>query len=697
MEQISREIRELSLLHSIQPAYRGMNGQRARASESALLATLKALGVPVASSEDVSEALRRRRLELCRRVLEPVTAHWNGGPLQLRLTLPAGSGDASIFFRLKLEDGTERSLPSESIREVSAHQVEGVGYRRLIAELRSGKLPAGYHQLILTLNGESHRTLLLAAPERAWEQPGRRMWGIFAPVYGLRSERDWGVGDLSDLSRLIRNLGDVGGAGIATLPLQAVFLSEPFEPSPYSPVSRLFFNELYLDPERIPEFRECEEARKLIESDELRKEKDALRATALVDYRKAAALKRRVVEALAEYFFRNASTTRRREFEEFLKENPRADSYARFRAVVESGAWPERPPEGTLLQLDEKDEPACRYHLYAQWQIHRQLESVAGLARSNGFGLYLDFPLGVHGGGFDAWEQRELFAMDASAGAPPDSLFTGGQNWGFPPLHPERLRETGYRYLIDSLRASMRFAGVLRFDHVMALHRLFWIPAGVPATEGVYVRYNIEEHLAILAIESHRFRTTVVGEDLGTVPAIVQHRMKRHGLHRMYVLQYEIWPGNQVREAPADSVASLNTHDMPPFAGYWKGIDLEERHRLGQIQELERERQQRERTTEAFTAFVQSRSGKGTAGGDPAAVYSAAMEYLARGPAELVLANAEDLWLAVEAQNLPGTHREHPNWRRKLARGVEELTGDPELAARLRQFEIWRRQGRRND
>ncbi|MFN2238146.1 MAG: 4-alpha-glucanotransferase [Thermoanaerobaculia bacterium] len=697
MEQVSREVRELALLHSIQPAYRGMNGQRARASESALLATLKALGVPVESSEDVSEALRRRRLELCRRVLEPVTAHWNGGPLNLHLTMPADLGDAAISFSLKLEDGTERPLKPESIRDVSVYRVEGVPYRRRIAEFPDGNLPAGYHELTLTWNGELHRTLLLAAPERVWEQMGRRMWGLFAPVYGLRSERDWGVGDLTDLSQLIRNVGDLGGAGIATLPLQAVFLSEPFEPSPYSPVSRLFFNELYLDPERIPEFRDCEEAREVVDSEAFQAEKAALRDTELVDYRRVAALKRRVVELLAECFFRNASETHRREFEDFLKENPKAESYARFRAAVETGNWPERPREGALLTLCEKGEPARRYHLYAQWQIHRQLESVAGLAHSNGFGLYLDFPLGVHGGGFDAWEDRALFAMDASAGAPPDSLFTGGQNWGFPPLHPERIRETGYRYLIDSLRASMRFAGVLRFDHVMALHRLFWIPAGIPATEGVYVRYNIEEHLAILAIESHRFRTTVVGEDLGTVPAIIQHRMKRHGLHRMYVLQYEIWPGNEVREAPAGSVASLNTHDMPPFAGYWKGIDLEERHRLGQMPELERERQQRDEAREAFTAFVQLRSEQETTGGEPAAVYSAAMEYLARGPAEIILANAEDLWLAVEAQNLPGTHREHPNWRRKLAHKVEELTGNPELAARLRQFDTWRRQGRRND
>jgi 4-alpha-glucanotransferase len=697
MEPLSREVRELALLHSIQLAYRGMDGQRARASERALLATLKALGVPVDSREDVPEALRRRRLELCRRVLEPVTTHWNGGPVKLRLTLPADAGAATLSFHLKREDGIEELLTPRSIRDLPSYRVEGTAYRRRIVELPVGKLPAGYHELTLSWNGQTHRTLLLAAPEQAWEQAGRRMWGIFAPVYGLRSERDWGAGDLTDLSRLIRNVGDFGGAGIATLPLQAVFLSEPFEPSPYSPVSRLFFNELYLDPERIPELRNCEEARALIDSGAFRKEKAELRETELVDYRRVAALKRRVVELLAEWFFQNASGARKREFEEFLKENPKAEAYARFRAVVEAGQWPERPREGILLTLGEKEEPARRYHLYAQWQIQRQLESVAGLARSNGFGLYLDFPLGVHGGGFDAWDERSLFAMDASAGAPPDSLFTGGQDWGFPPLHPERLRETGYRYLIESLRASMRFAGVLRFDHVMALHRLFWIPAGIPATEGVYVRYNIEEHLAILAIESHRFRTTIVGEDLGTVPAIIQHRMKRHGLHRMYVLQYEIWPGNQVREAPVGSVASLNTHDMPPFAGYWKGIDLEERHRLGQMPELERERQQRERTREAFTAFVQQRSEQEPAEGDPSAVYSAAMEYLARGPAELVLANAEDLWLEVDAQNLPGTHREHPNWRRKLARRVDELTGDPELAARLRQLEIWRRQGRRND
>lgn len=697
MAGVAREIRELALLYSIQPAYRGMTGERKRASEEGLLATLRALGAPVERREDAAAALRERRLHLCRRTVEPVTTHWIGRPVGLRLILPSSSSGGDLRFRLRLEDGSTRELVAGGRRDIAHFSIDGTAYVRRVVEIDPGRVPPGYHDLTISWAGGEASTLLLSAPERAWERRAEKMWGVFAPVYALRSQRDWGVGDLTDLSHMIRTVADLGGSGVATLPLQAVFLSKPFEPSPYSPVSRQFFNELYLDPERIPEFAVCEAAHAIVGSEEFARERERLRHTELVDYREAAALKRSVVEALAECFFSSAPEERRRQFDAFLRDHPKAEAYARFRAALESGRWPERPAHGELLEITPDEEPARRYHLYAQWQVQRQLESTAGLARSSGFGLYLDFPLGVHGGGFDAWDQREIFAMDASAGAPPDALFTGGQNWGFPPMHPERLRENRYGYLIDSLKASMRFAGVLRFDHVMALHRLFWIPRDLPATEGVYVRYNIEENLAILAIESHRFRSTVVGEDLGTVPAVIQKRMNRHGIHRMYVLQYEIWPGSEVREAPRNSVASLNTHDMPPFAGYWSGRDLEERHRLGQMPDVERERQQRKETTEAFADFVEQRSRQPVSSRDVTSVYGAAMEYLGRGPAELVLANAEDLWFTTEAQNLPGTHTEHPNWRRKLARRIDEVGGAGEVGDRLRDLDSWRRKGRRND
>ncbi|HEU5163780.1 MAG TPA: 4-alpha-glucanotransferase, partial [Thermoanaerobaculia bacterium] len=278
-----------------------------------------------------------------------------------------------------------------------------------------------------------------------------------------------------------------------------------------------------------------------------------------------------------------------------------------------------------------------------------------------------------------------------ATGAPPDPFFTGGQNWGAPPLHPEKIRQTGYRYFIESLSAIMRYAGVLRFDHVMALHRLYWIPKDHPPDEGVYVRYATEENFAILAIESHRHRTTVVGEDLGTVPEVVRARMRQHGIRSMYVLQYETGPDHSPRSPSPTAVASLNTHDMPPFAGFLSGDDIAERAAHGHVDDEAGQKADRERTRARLQAFLRERNL--AEGGSPADLFEGATQFLARSRAELVLVNLEDLWQTTEAQNLPGTHMEHPNWRRKLLRPIEDLAEDPALAARLACVDAWRKQG----
>lgn len=691
---VSRDLRELALLHSIQPSYQDTTGRRQHATAEKLVATLRALGVEAEAEQQITESLRSRRKEICSRGIEPVTVWWSGGPQLVRIRTAEKDRNVPIRARLTLEDGETMDLDPVA-REIRATNLDGTPWidRELRFDARG--IPCGYHVLTLSWNGGSRETFLLFAPERAFVPAAdRRMWGLFAPLYGVRSERDWGSGDLTDLSKLIRETADFGGSGIATLPLYASFLSEPFEPSPYSPVSRLFWNELYLDPTRTPEFGLSDEAKELVSSAEFQRERSRLRDLELVDYKDAMALRRGVLEILAKEFYRNGSAARRAEFERFIAERPRAEAYGRFRAALESGRWPGDAPDGGLIDLSASEEEASRYHLYVQWQCARQLESVSALARSTGFGLYLDFPLGVHGGGFDAWLEREIFARGASVGAPPDALFTGGQNWGFPPMHPEELRESRYRYFIDTIRASMRFAGVLRFDHVMGLHRLYWIPEGASAKDGVYVRYRSEEMFAILAIESHRHRTMIVGEDLGTVPAIIRQRMDRHQIRRMYVLQYEVSPWNGPRSAPRGTVASLNTHDMPPFAGFWEGQDIAERTQFGHVPDVDEEQRNRETTRRNLVDTLRDRSLLERSEPDLSSVFDASMQFLARSPADLVLANSEDLWLTRASQNLPGTHMEYPNWRRKLAHPVEDLVRDPDLAGRLRRLETWRRRGR---
>jgi 4-alpha-glucanotransferase len=294
----------------------------------------------------------------------------------------------------------------------------------------------------------------------------------------------------------------------------------------------------------------------------------------------------------------------------------------------------------------------------------------------------------VHGSSFDVWRHPHLCARGAAAGAPPDSFFTKGQNWGFPPLQPDRLRERGYDHLIACLHHHLEHAGVLRIDHVMQLHRLYWIPQGMEAKDGVYVRYPAEELYAILSLESHRHQAMIVGENLGTVPPEVYESMDRHEVLGMYVVQYELQPGQGLRQPPARSVASLNTHDMPTFRSYWEGRDVGVLRELGFFDE-DQARSELERR-DALRRGLVSELPADPARSDGAtydAVLRRLLEYLAASPAHMVLVNLEDLWREAEPQNVPGTSFERPNWRRKARPSFEEFSTMPAVIDTLRRID----------
>ncbi|MBV9464123.1 MAG: 4-alpha-glucanotransferase, partial [Verrucomicrobiae bacterium] len=313
---------------------------------------------------------------------------------------------------------------------------------------------------------------------------------------------------------------------------------------------------------------------------------------------------------------------------------------------------------------------------------------------------YLDLPVGVNHDGYDVWKEKNLYALDAAAGAPPDALFTSGQNWGFPPLHPAALRAQGYRHFIAYLRNHLRFAGVLRIDHLMMLHRLFWIPKGMEAKDGVYVKYRPEEYYAILALESQRARSLLIGENLGTVPPEVTPAMERHAIQQMYVVEYEAANPHLtgLRAPPANSVASLNTHDMFPIASFWEGHDVPYREKLGLIRgdDVARERGESERRRGVLTDFLR-RDGwlKGEAWGTRE-ILKALLAFLAASPARLVIVNLEDLWLELNPQNVPGTWREHPNWKRRLRLSLEQFAGDAAVIEALKLVDS-RRPGRSDE
>ncbi len=699
-------LHELAYLYGVQTAYYSVLHQRRPTSVDALLIILKALGAPLERLEDVPSALRARRKELWQRPLEPVTVVWNGNLSSLSLRLPASLAEVALTCHLTLENGEcrEQSYLARDLKTLEIAELEGMKYE--VKELRwKGILPLGYHRLSVQVNGETAETLVISAPSRFYHLPeaeAYRKWGVFIPLYALTRGKGWGSGDLSDLQALVSWVGEMGGNIVGMLPMLASFLDDTTDPSPYIPASRLLWNEFYLDIMSVPELGSCPKARALFDSASFQKEIEALRSASQVDYHRIMIKKRQILEELCRCLFAVPSK-RRDALLRFIKTNPVVEDYACFRAARERHgpswkAWP-RPLSNGVIKEGDYDEGTKRYYLYSQWLIQEQMNSLLKTAQSGNVTLYLDLPLGIHPEGYDVWRERDAFISGISAGAPPDAVFSKGQNWGFPPLHPERIRNQGYRYFIAYLRHHLRSTGVLRIDHVMGLHRLFCIPKGMAASEGTYVRYHPDELYAILSLESHRSRTVIVGEDLGTVPHYVRPAMKKHGVYRMYVLHYELASadkGKILKPVPGDSIASLNTHDMFPFAAVWNGTDIEQRAALGLLGRVAANRERR-LWEEKKRALVRLLQAKGFLDRTPASaeeVLKACLAFLSTSDAGMVLVNMEDLWLETRPQNIPTTTDDiYPNWRHKARYRLDELCQMPRVVATLRMVDRIRRRG----
>ena len=619
--------------------------QPVNASTEVLLAALRGLGLEISSPDQAVRLLADRFMPT--RLAPPVVVAWNGRgeiPIDRRV-----AGDATRYaLEIELETG-------------GALSVEGV----LGDTVELPRLPIGYHRVALTCGPRSAELTAIAAPPRTWrrrESDDRRVWGAFAPLYSFGRSGGSGCGDLRDLGTLCDLVGDRGGSFVGTLPLLA---AADGEASPYAPLSRLFWNELYLDLERAPGFAESEEARAAFELARPKLAEHAARP--LNAPAQLAAIRRPVLEALA------ASAARSSELsgaiEVFAAEHRRLVDYADFRGDR-------------------------RVHGYAQWAMHEQLSALAASAGERGVDLYLDLPVGSHPMGYDADRFASAFAGGLAAGAPPDLLFTGGQNWGFAPLHPERIRERGYDLVREMLAAHCRYAGILRIDHVMWLYRIYCVPDGFAATDGIYLHFQPDEMWAIVCVESHRHRTAVIGEDLGTVPPPVTAAMRRRGVLGMELLQFGVQPDphDGLAEMPAEAIASLGTHDTPTFASYVAGTDVDLRIELGHQSEREAAVELAERDV-ALRGMTSTLRARGLIGQQPTIEELArgALAALAASPARLLVVNLEDLWGELEPQNVPGTLDEVANWRRRSRHPVDQLAGLPAVTETLAEVDRRRR------
>ncbi len=637
----------------VQSGYVDAVGRRRTASREAVEAVCASLlgrdldGGP-------SRALRELRRERAARLGEPVAVAWDGA-----CTVEHGRG---VSAELEAEAGTE--VPGTSVPRRTGRGTELSG------------LPPGVHRLHLRRRGREQAVHVISAPRRAHGVRARR-WGSFLPLYAVPGR--YGVGDFSGLGDLVAWTVRHGGSFCGSTPLFASFLDAPFDPSPYAPVSRLFWNELFVDPAAAPELEASDPARRLLASPEFERELRRLGRGRHVDYRGAMSAKRRVLELLC----RALGGDRARLLDRTLRQDPELRAYADFRARCEAagGGW-------DAWGRERPDPFVTRYHAYVQMLCREQLAGAAAGGR-----LYLDLPLGVHPSGFDTWRHSGLFAAGMSVGAPPDALFRGGQDWGFPPMLASRAREDGHAHFRAVVRTLMERSCAVRIDHVMGLHRLFCVPRGMPATEGVYVRMPCEELYAVLTLESARTQTEVVGEDLGTVPAEVRRTMRRHGVLRSFVLQLELAPdADPFDGVPGDALVGMNTHDMPTFAGFWEGEDIDRRVALGLETRSDAAAERRERA-QLRRSLGRALRSRGRAGRTLEQALDGSLGELAASPGRLMVVNVEDLWAEREPQNVPGTSAEAGNWTRRAAHRPSRFDRAPGVRARLAQVQAARGTG----
>ncbi|HSF67979.1 MAG TPA: 4-alpha-glucanotransferase [Nitrospiraceae bacterium] len=712
--------------------YHDIAGTLHSTSDDTRRAILTAMGFAVDSVASLTQALREWEEATWQRPCDPVRILRDGEPgasLSCCLAIDEGK-EASVEVKWELRDEAnavvQEGIASPGLLPVEVRFLNGQRRVRINIPAPHG-LPLGYYSWTVRAEGvgggEVGTMRVIVAPRQCYIPPSleanQRLWGLALQLYSLPSDRNWGCGDFTDLGRMVEWAGKELGAGVIGLnPLHALRNTAPYHTSPYAPYTRLYLNELYIDLERLPEFHGSEMAQRQFRSPEFQSKLQALRESRQVDYDSVATAKRTMLELAYRRFLTESyggeepnlepRTARAWLLEQFIQsEGPPLEIYAAFQTLEEerrliqspSATWHDWPkqfltPGQSIREYAKRHRKRVRFFQYIQWVASEQLHEIRQMAEQLAMpiGLYHDLALGADRNGAEAWFYQSVLAFEADCGAPPDAFAPEGQNWGVPPINPHALRESGYELLIQVLRNNFRFGGAIRLDHVMAFCRLFWIPHGRPASEGTYVHYPFEDLLAIVALESVRSKTLVIGEDLGTVPDWVREQLAKARVLSYRVFYFERGADGAIKspgDYPAQSLAVVTTHDLPTLAGFWSGEDLQVRSRLGAFSDDAAHRQiweQRQRDKVCILDALKRENLLPNGMADDPASFTMTAElcqaihlYLARTPSCIMLANLEDGLGELSQTNLPGTVDSHPNWTRKYTIPLNEMFRDPHL------------------
>lgn len=625
----------------IQTSYKNNEGVVISAPENTLKKLCSELcGISPDNADMAKRILALKHNELLVEKMPKSIVAWGGRLRPFHLQLPYDIQIEKLQFRTK-----DTILSFEILTRLKRK------HRQTLQIQITNKLQTGYSEISMLL-GESLEAVsfVISAPEKLQSETGHE-WGPFIPIYALRSDSDWGVGSFTELHAAAKICKKNGASFVSVLPtLAGNFDAEDCDPSPYSALSRFFWNEIYLDVDALLVKYPVAAAVEIRNSTEFQRQLTELRSADYVNYFRCYQLKKELLLILSKEFFSNPLPVA---YADFLSNNPLLEKYVAYRSS----------------DINEQ-----KFHLFAQFETDQIL---AGFQQNLGLKLYMDYPVGVNDSGFDFMHEPSNFLGSVSVGAPPEPVFQLGQDWGFPAFHPQKLKEKQYSYFIESIRQHLKYSKILRLDHVIGLYRIYSVPKNYGGKNGAYIRFAGEDFFAIAILEAVMASADIIGENLGTVPPKVNEILRDRNLKSMQILQLDLHfePAALADKLDQNVLCALNTHDMPMFARFLKGEDLAEVRALGILGAAHYPVMQKERV-EQLAKWAKIFQEYPVIG---------ALRYLSSSKCRYLVVNVEDFWGEEHPQNIPGTWKEVPNWRRKMRIKVEDWEKNPaaELALTL--------------
>jgi glycogen operon protein len=515
-----------------------------------------------------------------------------------------------------------------------------------------------------------------AAPARVLRretQRRRRRAGVVMPLFSIRSQSGWGLGEIADIPRFARWAQAAGFSVLQLLPVNEVSGADP---SPYAALSAFALDPVYLSLDACEDFTAAGGREAL--SPEQRARLDAATQAQLVDWGTVRALKREASALAFERFLRDEwrkNSERAEQLAGFMKTN-RAwlDDYALFSVLHEQFGkswleWPrdvrDREPGAIARARDEHADELLRAK-WLQWQLDVQWRGARREASALGVELMGDLPFMVGVDSADVWSNRQLFRTDLHVGTPPDDFCEAGQDWGLPVYDWRVLEDNGFAWLKARAMRSGELFSLYRVDHAIGFYRTYF-----RSSDGKSSGFTPADEAAQLQLGERLMRlmtrwAEVIAEDLGTVPPFLRPSLEKLGVAGYRVLRWEK-EADEYRDPaswPAVSVCTNATHDTDTTAEWYDALSREDRERLKKIPSLS--------SLEPEQGF-------------DAGVRDLFLHALYDAPSTLVLVLFQDALGTRDRINTPGTV-DAANWSYRMAMTVEELAADQETTGRLAQL-----------